>query len=675
MKHLFLAVVTFAAITGGNAQTPTTGNVPFQSVSSVPLSITAGDIVGRKDKPFDGNTQAAAWQTVFRTEARYLFHFSQNSPAATVIEYDAPSNSLSLVRSAATFAGDGSITAKVGVMRSNDMGQSWTFDVVKDLVGFFGMPNMAQIRTGSNPLAWPVFLYGVGYGQTGTPLGYYTAYYRVDGQVSELAFSAPPSGQPNYKWNAADLAVDKENMSIMGISQLDYVRSIGVQYGEYGFFNFSLGAEDFVTEGTVDNFGTSVFAQPNPPNTDGSLGTPPLLDIDADNRIYAAFNNILPGGEARTVVVATSEDQGVTWSALNAMPTSLISQLKTTIGADVIIQLGLTAYQGSAFIVTAPNEFSYFYRVAAGPFAAGDTTQFNIRNHYVLEARYKAGVWTLAPAAELFLGLGIEGVRLEYPEYSIDTSTYASDNVPRVSVEASGRSIEIEVAKTGDGNLLIKYLDQVPDKVIEINPPVALRVRDAQRNLVDASDLLDSLAWTDIFIASRPLTGNAWSTPVNVSNDMAFNKGTYMPREVPSLSKIPLVQIRSLVGTGPITSRLPAVLVESLADQPGDVQFATVDNVTDVREERTYAFRINNVVPNPALNLADVTFSLDNGAPVTAELFDVLGNKVRTIIAPTFLGAGLHGVSLDVNTLAAGQYYVAVTVGGKRLTRSLVVVK
>lgn len=675
MKHLFLAVVMFAALTGTTAQTQVAGHNPATFAPAAPTTITAADIVGRQTKQFDGNFQAAAWQTVFRTEARYLFHYSQNSPAATVIEYDAPSNSLSLVRSAATFAGDGSITAKVGVMRSNNMGQTWTFDVVKDIVGFFGMPNMAQIRTGTNPLAWPVFLYGISYGQTGNPLGHYTAYYRVDGQVSELPFSSPPSGKANYKWNAADLAVDKENMSIIGISQLDYVRNIGVQYGEYGFFNFSLGAEDFVKEGTVDSFGTSVFAQPNPPNADGALGTSPLIDIDADNRIYAAFNNLLPGGDARTVVVATSEDQGVTWSALNVMPTTLISQLKTTLGADVIIQPGFTAYQGSAFIVTAPNEFSYFYRVAAGPFAAGDTTQFNIRNHYVLEARYKAGVWTLAPAAELYLGLGIEGVRLEYPEYSLDTSTYAIDSTRRVSVEASGRSIEIEVAKTGDGNLLIKYLDQVPDKFIEINPPVALRVRDAQRNLVDATGPLDTLAWTDIFIASRSLTGITWSTPVNVSNDVLFNKGTYMPREVPSLSKIPLVQIRSLVGTGPITSRLPAVLVESLADQPGDVQFATVDNITDVREERTYAFRINNIVPNPALNLADVTFTLDKDATVSADLFDVLGNKIRTLIASTFLGTGAHGVSVDVNTLTAGQYYVAVTVGGNRLTRSLVVVK
>ena len=65
MKHLFLAVVLFAAITGGNAQTLTTDNIPFQNVTSVPLSITAADIVGRNVKPFDGNPQGITWNRCF----------------------------------------------------------------------------------------------------------------------------------------------------------------------------------------------------------------------------------------------------------------------------------------------------------------------------------------------------------------------------------------------------------------------------------------------------------------------------------------------------------------------------------------------------------------------------------------------------------------------------------
>jgi len=675
MKYLFLTAIMFSAILSSNAQTKVAGDSPYTFAPTSSLAITGADIVGRQSKQFDGEVQAAAWQSVFTTEASYFFHYTINSPASTVIEYDQASNSLSLVRTSALFAADNSISTRVGVMRSNNDGQSWTFDVLQNIVGFLGMPNMAQIRNGTDPLAWPIFIYGVGYGQTGSVLGHYTSYYRADGSVQELPFSSPPSGKPNYQWSAADLAVDKENNSILGVSQLGVVTNSGAQYGEYGFFNFGLDFQDFVKEGTVDAFGTSVFRQISPPNPNSTLGTAPLMDVDSDNRIYVAFNNLMPTGDNRTVAVATSEDQGVTWSALNVMPTSLINEFKTSIGVDVLVQFGLLPYQGSAFIVTNPNEFSYFYRAAAGPFVAGDTTQFNIQNHLVIEARYSGGVWSLSRAADLAIGLGIEGVRLEYPEYSIDDARVAFDSLPRVVVDAASRGIELEVAKSGDGNLVIKYLDQVPGRIIEINPPVLLMTVTDAGDTVEASAPLDTLAWTDIFVASRPLSGGDWSAPTNVSDDRTFNHGTFMPREVPSLQRIPLVQMRSLGNMNRIFANMPAELISSLADRPADVQFAMVNNITGVEQERAYDFRINNVVPNPTLNTSELTFTLDKGAVVSVDLFDVLGNKVRTITTPAFVTAGVHGVSVDVNTLAAGQYHVAITVGGNRLTRSLVVVK
>lgn len=675
MKYLFLAAILISSFTVSTAQLKVAGQNPAAKAPAAPVAISAADIGERQTKYFDGVTQAASWRAVDTTDAQYFFHYSQSTPASTVIEYDGPSNSLSLVRSLATFAPDNTVTTKVGVMRSNNMGQSWTFDVLQDIPGFLGMPNMAQIREGTNPLNWPVFIYGVGYALDRSPLGYFKSIYRVDGQTTELSFSNPPSGRPNYIWSAADLAVDKENRSIMGISQLDYVRNIGVQFGEYGFFNFSLASEDFFPEGTVEAFSTSVFRQGNPPNPDGSLGTSPLLDVDADGRIYAAFNNLMPVGEARTVVVATSEDQGSTWSPLNIMPTGLISALETSLGLDVIIQPGLTPYQGSAFIVTSPNEYSYFFRVAAGPFTPGDTTRFNITNHIILEARYSGGVWSLDTVANLALGLSVEGVSVEYPEYSIDEVRTAQRGTPHIVVDAAGRSIELEVAKTGDGNLLVKYLDEVPGKIIEINPPVALMVISDQGDTIDASAALDTLIWTDIFVTSRPLSGGTWKTPVNVSNDMAFNKSTYMPREVPSLQQIPLIQIQSVGSTNAMFANMPPTLIGALSNRPGVVQFAVVNDVTDVADERTFDFNVNSVAPNPSNNTAELTFTLDNGATVTAELFDVLGNKIRTVIAPSFISAGLHGVSVDVNTLTAGQYYVTVNVDGKRVTRSLVVVK
>ncbi len=78
------------------------------------------------------------------------------------------------------------------------------------------------------------------------------------------------------------------------------------------------------------------------------------------------------------------------------------------------------------------------------------------------------------------------------------------------------------------------------------------------------------------------------------------------------------------------------------------------------------------VAPNPATRLATLTLALPVPAPVAVTLFDVLGRSVRTLPARA-LPAGSHTLPLDVRGLAPGVYVVQLTVGGRRLTRRLVV--
>ncbi|MDZ4745342.1 MAG: T9SS type A sorting domain-containing protein [bacterium] len=678
MKHLFLAVVLFAAITGSKAQLIVSGDTPLRFVNTSPNSITAADIAGRNSKHADGSVQALSWKALFNTSAQMGFHYSQFNNASTVVEFDAASGSLSIVRTDATFVGT-ALSSKLGVMRSNDRGANWTFDVVKDLpTGFIGAPNLAQIKTGTNPATWPVFIYGNTYGSTGANLFHNTAYYRIDGTVNELPFTSNPSGGANYEWSQADLDVDKENNSFLGVSQLGVVANSGTQYGAYGFFNFSPEAGDFVTEGIPSAWGLSKFRQISPPNVNSTLGVAPLIDHDADGRFYVAFNNMKADSTIRTVLVSTSEDGGATWSAdFNMMPPSLLTDFGIAKDQDVVIQISVTPYQGSAFIVTGPNEYSYFFRVATGDLVPTDPTQFNIAHHYILEARYRAGVWSLVDVADLSIGLSIEGVRLEYPSYELNDARSALAGRPVLVVDAARRSVEIEVGKTVDGNhLIVKFLDQDPTKFVEVNPPVLLMTITDQGDTVEASAPLDTLAWTDIFLVNRAIGAATWSTPTNATNDAAFNKDTYMARDIPSLTEVPLVQGRALASMGVIGSQVPASVVEAISNFAGSVEFANASTVTGVEDlERVYAFRISNIVPNPALNFSDVTFTLDKSATVSVDLFDVMGNKVRTLVSPVALPSGPHGVSVDVSSLTAGQYHVAVTVNGNRITRSLVVVK
>lgn len=679
MKYLFLAVLMVAAISSSTAQTKIADLSPIKRVSAGPMSITAADIAGRTAKPFDGNTQGVTWKQIATTTALYNFHYSTFSNASTVIEYDLPSNSLSVVVSNAVFSANNELSSTLGVLRSLDDGATWGLDVIKpSSPGFIGTPNLAQIKNGTNPSLWSVFIYGLTFGGDRSNLGYYTAYYRADGSVSELPFSASPSGGANYEWGSIDLDVDKENNSFVGASQLGVVTNSGAQYGAYGFFNFSPEAGDFIKEGIPSAWALSKFRQISPPNPNSTLNTAPHIDHDVDGRIYAAFNNMLADSTTRTILVSTSVDGGLTWSTdFNMMPPSLLTEFGLAKDQDVVVQISLTPYRGSAFIVTAPNEYSYFFRVVSGDRVPTDPTQFNIAHHYILEARYRAGVWSLVDVADMNIGLSIEGARLEYPSYEIDNGRSTAQGRPVLVVDASSRGVEVEVGRTVDGqNLVVKFLDEVPGKAIEINPPITLMVVSDQGDTIEASAPLDTLAWTDIFVVNRKVTDAAWSAPTNITDDAAFNKATFMARDIPSLTEIPLIQIRSVPATGPITSQIPANVMDAVTNLTGSVQYANASTVVGVEDlERTYAFRISNVVPNPALGFSDVTFTLDKGAIVSLDLFDVLGNKVRTLVTPTFMTSGPHGVSVDVSSLTSGQYHVAVTVNGNRLTRALTVVK
>ena len=79
--------------------------------------------------------------------------------------------------------------------------------------------------------------------------------------------------------------------------------------------------------------------------------------------------------------------------------------------------------------------------------------------------------------------------------------------------------------------------------------------------------------------------------------------------------------------------------------------------------------------PNPASRSFDVSFTLDRSGPVTLELFDPLGRRVRTI-EPGTLAAGPHRVAMrDLAPLPAGVYRVRLTHDGRRLTRGVALVR
>ena len=74
------------------------------------------------------------------------------------------------------------------------------------------------------------------------------------------------------------------------------------------------------------------------------------------------------------------------------------------------------------------------------------------------------------------------------------------------------------------------------------------------------------------------------------------------------------------------------------------------------------AFSIGEVRPNPATTSVHVDMNVrKDGMPMTIELYNVLGQKVRTFTTEQFMHAGARQMDLDLTGIAAGSYSLRVT--------------
>ena len=79
-----------------------------------------------------------------------------------------------------------------------------------------------------------------------------------------------------------------------------------------------------------------------------------------------------------------------------------------------------------------------------------------------------------------------------------------------------------------------------------------------------------------------------------------------------------------------------------------------------------------NIFPNPMNGSSTISFKLDEKANVKIDLFDVLGRNISPIVN-TELSSGDHQYTINKGSLGAGIYFVKFDVGGKSLTKKVVI--
>ena len=75
--------------------------------------------------------------------------------------------------------------------------------------------------------------------------------------------------------------------------------------------------------------------------------------------------------------------------------------------------------------------------------------------------------------------------------------------------------------------------------------------------------------------------------------------------------------------------------------------------------------------PNPVSVTGTLTFALPRAASVELRLYDVAGALRRTLAIGEF-AAGEHAIALETRGLRPGTYFASLVVGGRRLTRTVV---
>jgi len=143
------------------------------------------------------------------------------------------------------------------------------------------------------------------------------------------------------------------------------------------------------------------------------------------------------------------------------------------------------------------------------------------------------------------------------------------------------------------------------------------------------------------------------------------------------LNKIPLITLQSYEITNPQYGRYgyPAILNQMLTDIPQYIISTQVSLETGVENESSVKnFALNDVYPNPVINNAEISFSLDKPAVSKLELFNSLGQRVM-LLQEGFLGTGSYTVNVNTSGLNSGVYYYTLTVEGNKATKILCLTK
>lgn len=97
--------------------------------------------------------------------------------------------------------------------------------------------------------------------------------------------------------------------------------------------------------------------------------------------------------------------------------------------------------------------------------------------------------------------------------------------------------------------------------------------------------------------------------------------------------------------------------------------------VTNERLTEPVQFELNQNFPNPFNPTTTIKFSLPNAADVKLEVYNMIGQRVATLINNQSYTAGTHDINFDASNLASGVYFYRIQAGSFTQQRSMTLIK
>ncbi len=120
--------------------------------------------------------------------------------------------------------------------------------------------------------------------------------------------------------------------------------------------------------------------------------------------------------------------------------------------------------------------------------------------------------------------------------------------------------------------------------------------------------------------------------------------------------------------------RLAAVSTEGLITDPTDITW--VQTVTSTHEGDTpLTFELMENYPNPFNPSTNIRYQIAESSTVTLEVYNVMGQRVRTLVNNQEQQAGQYMIEFNAESLASGMYIYRIEAGDFRQTRQMMLIK